>query len=228
MVKVSGFDSACRVIPENRAPWLPLSNSVFCAVMKVYGERSARQTSSDLREFAKRELVGKAQHYKLVINALENPDITLFRCAFVEKSSAPPAALETDFAADSNGFSTIVYARWFSAKYGREIDHNFLVKAHVMTDIRTNIITSVEVRDNRANDSTLLETSAKRFNVKRVSANKGYLAKSYVKGIAAHGAEPFIAPKMNTAFLRPVDASRKKAAVWDEMLHYYLYRKDDF
>jgi len=213
-------------------PRLPLSDAVFCAVMKVYGGMSARRTSSDLRELAERGLIDKAPHYNSVLNALENPDITPYLRALIEESSAPLAAVETDFAADSSGFSTNVYARWFSAKYGREMDYNFWVKAHVMVGTRTNIIASVGVTDHRTNDSpmlpALLETSAKRFSMKRVSADKGYLAESNVKAITAHGAEPFIAPKVNTTFRRPVDASRKKAKEWDKMLHYYLYRKDDF
>jgi len=64
--------------------------------------------------------------------------------------------------------------------------------------------------------------------MQRVSADKGYLSESNVQAIVDRGAEPFIAPKANTAFNRPNDASRKKAASWDKMLHYYLYRKDDF
>lgn len=213
-------------------PRLPLSDSIFCAVMKVYGGMSARRTTSDLREFAERGFIDKAPHYNSVINALENPDLTPFLRALIEESAAPLAALETDFAADSSGFSTNVYARWFNAKYGREMSYNFWLKAHVMVGTRTNIITGVEVTDNRTSDSpmlpALLESSAKRFTMKRVSADKGYLAESNTSAIESYGAEPFIAPKVNTAFVRPNDASRKKAASWDKMLHYYLYRKDDF
>jgi transposase len=213
-------------------PRLPLADQLFCAVMKVYGGMSARRTSSDLRDFAERGLIDKAPHYNSVINALENPDLTPFLRALIEESAAPLAAVESDFAADSSGFSTNVYARWFSAKYGKEMAYNFWVKAHVMVGTRTNIITAVEVTDNRTSDSpilpTLLESSAKRFEMKRVSADKGYLADSNVKAIVAHGAQPFIAPKVNTAFVRPNDASRKKSELWDKMLHYYLYRKGEF
>ena len=110
--------------------------------------------------------------------------------------------------------------------------YNFWLKAHVMVGTRTNIITSVEVTDNRSADSpmlpAMLDTSAKRFTMKRVSADKGYWADSNVQAIAAHGAAPFIVPKSNTNFHPSKDASRKKSAVWNKMLHYYLYRKDDF
>lgn len=213
-------------------PRLPLGDSIFCATMKVYGGMSARRTASDLRDFAANGLIDKAPHYNSVINALENPDITPFLKALIEESAAPLAALESDFAADSSGFSTSVYARWFNAKYGREMAYNFWMKAHVMVGTRTNIITGVEVTDNRVHDSrvlpTLLEGSAKRFTMKRVSADKGYLSDSNVQAIGTHGAEPFIAPKVNTTFSPPPDASRKKSDLWNKMLGYYQYRKDDF
>lgn len=213
-------------------PRLPIADAIFCATMKVYSGMSARRATSDLREFAERGLIDKAPHYNSVINALENPDLTPFLRRLIEESAAPLAAVETDFAADSSGFSTNVYARWFNAKYGREMSYNFWLKAHVMVGTRTNVITAVEVTDHRMHDSpmlpTLLDSSARRFSMKRVSADKGYLADSNVQAIAAHGAEAFIAPKVSTVLNRPIDASRKKSETWDRMLHYYHYRKGDF
>jgi transposase len=42
------------------------------------------------------------------------------------------------------------------------------------------------------------------------------------------GAEPFIPPKVNTQFGFIPDASRRRLATWNKMMHYYLYRRDDF
>jgi hypothetical protein len=219
-------------VQKRGRPRLPLADSIFCATMKVYGGMSARRTTSDLRDSEARGLIDKAPHYNSVINALENPDLTPFLKALIGESAAPLAALETDFAADSSGFTTNQYARWFNAKYGREMAYNRWLKAHVMVGTRTNVVTSVEVTESNVHDCpvlpTLLETSAKRFDMKRISADKGYLSEANVQAIVARGAEPFIPPKVNTAFRRPKDASRKKAAAWDKMLHYYLYRRDDF
>jgi hypothetical protein len=219
-------------IQKRGRPRLPIADSAFCAVMKVYSGMSARRASSDLREFASRGLIDHAPHYNSVLNALENPDLTLILKAMIEESATPLQALETDFAADSSGFSTNTYARWFDAKYGREMSRNLWLKAHVMVGTRTNVVTSVEVTPSNVNDSpvlpALLESSAKRFTMERVSADKGYLSNSNVDAIVAHGAEPFIPPKVNTAFRRPVDASRKKSAVWDKMFHYYRFRRDEF
>jgi hypothetical protein len=220
------------VVQGRGRPRLPLSDSIFCAAMKVYGGMSARRTACDLREFAANGLIDKAPHYNSVLNALENPDLTPFLKALIEESAAPLAALETGFAADSSGFTTSTYGRWFNVKYGREMTYTRWLKAHVICGTRTNIITGVEVTESNVHDSpvlpALLKTSAKRFAMKRVSADKGYLADSNVQAIGAVGAEPFIAPKVNTQFSPPQDASRKKSALWDKMLGYYQYRKEDF
>jgi hypothetical protein len=105
-------------IQKRGRPRLPIADSAFCAVMKVYGGMSARRTSSDLREFAANGLIDRAPHYNSVLNALENPDLTAILKVMIEESATPLTALETDFAADSSGFTTNTYARWFDAKYG--------------------------------------------------------------------------------------------------------------
>src|SRR5579862_238610 len=213
-------------------PRLPLADSIFCATMKCYSGMSARRASSDLREFAERGLIEKAPHYNSVINAMENPDLTPFLKALIEESAAPLATLETDFAADSSGFSTSVYERWFDHKYGREVTRSQWFKAHIMVGTRTNVIASAEITPSNVNDSrmlpALLETSARRFDMKRVSADKGYLSQANVQAIVDHGAEPFIAPKANTRFGVHRDSNGWKNHNWNKMLSYYRYRRDDF
>ncbi len=219
-------------VQKRGRPRLPLSDSIFCAVMKVYGGMSARRTTTALREFAASGLIDKAPHYNSVINALENPDVTPFLKALIEESAAPLATLETDFAADSSGFTTNTYARWFDAKYGREMSKHRWLKAHIMVGTSTNIIASVEVTDSSFNDCpmlpTLLNTAARRFTMERVSADKGYVSDANVQAIAAHGAEPFIPFKVNTPIQYPMDASRKRSAQWMRMLHYYNFRREEF
>jgi transposase len=217
---------------ERGRPRLPLGDAIFCATMKCYSGMSARRATSDMREFADRGLIEKAPHYNSVINAMENPDLTPFLRALIEESAAPLAALETDFAADSSGFSTNCYARWYEAKYGREMSKNIWLKAHIMVGTSTNVVTGVEVTDSRVNDArmlpALLDTSAKRFDMQRVSADKGYLSKLNVQAIADHGAEPFIALKANTRFGVHKDSNGWKPHTWNKMLSYYRYRRDDF
>lgn len=219
-------------VQKRGRPRLPLADSIFCATMKCYSGMSARRVMSDLRDFEARGLIDRAPHYNSVINAMENSDLTPFLMALIEESAAPLATLETDFAADSSGFTTSTYARWFDAKYGREMSRNRWLKAHIMVGTRTNVITGAEVTESNVNDSrmlpALLDTSAKRFAMERVSADKGYLSQSNVQAIVDHGAEPFIAPKANTRFGEHRDSNGWKPHTWNKMLSYYRYRRDDF
>jgi len=219
-------------VQKRGRPRLPFSDSIFCATMKCYSGMSTRRAMSDLRDFEARGLIDKAPHYNSVINAMENPDLTPFLKALVEQSATPLADLETDFAADSSGFSTCIYDRWFSHKYGREITRSQWLKAHIMVGTKTNVITTAEITPSNVNDSRmlpdLLETSAKRFDMKRVSADKGYLSQRNVQAITDYGAEPFISPKANTQFGVHRDSNGWKPHTWNKMLAYYRYRRDEF
>lgn len=102
---------------------------------------------------------------------------------------------------DSSGFSTSVHRRWFDAKYGRVHSVTEFVKAHAMVGTKTNVVTSVEVTPGNINDypilPELLESTARRFDVQRVSADKGYSGRSNVEAIKAAGATPLVAFKAN-------------------------------
>jgi transposase len=183
-------------------PRLPLADSVFCAIMKVYGGASGRRSMTDLREYAARGYIDKAPCYNSVFNALENPDLTRILRALVEESARPLRGVETDFAVDSTGFSSSVHRRWFDAKYGRVHSVSEYVKAHAMVGVKTNIVTSVEATPGNINDYPLLQpllaSTVKRFDVARVSADKGYSGRSNVAAISAAGAVPLVAFKTNT------------------------------
>ena len=88
--------------------------------------------------------------------------------------------VETEFAADSCGFTTCKFTRWFDVKYGVTREKAEWVKAHIMTGVKTNVITAVEIHGKDAADVTqvarLLEATAKGFKVVEVSADKAYTA----------------------------------------------------
>ena len=50
----------------------------------------------------------------------------------VQEVALPLKGVETDFAADSSGFSTSVYDRWFDHKWGKEKKEARWIKAHIM------------------------------------------------------------------------------------------------
>ena len=110
--------------------------------------------------------------------------------------------MESQFAADSSGFSTCRFDRWYDAKWGKEKSQRHWLKAHIVIGTKTNIITAVEVTSSNVNDSPvlprLLDRTAQRFTMAEVSADKAYLSEANLRHIEGHGAYPYIPFKSNT------------------------------
>src|SRR4051812_10233129 len=96
---------------------LPLADAIFAATFKVYSTMSARRFMSDLRESKEQGFLENVPHFNSILNYLENPELRPILTNMIEASAAPLRAVETDFAADSSGFSTSRYERWFDHKY---------------------------------------------------------------------------------------------------------------
>jgi transposase len=66
----------------------------------------------------------------------------------------------------------------------------------------------------------LLETTAKRFQVAELSADKGYIGKSNLEAVVNAGAVPYIPFKSNT--------TGKGSELWRKMWHYYQFNRSEF
>jgi hypothetical protein len=104
----------------------------------------------------------------------------------IVESSPPLKAIESDFAIDSSGFTSSRYTSWYSAKYGKEMEGHDWIKVHLMCGVTTNIVTSVEISGAYAHGtnffSPLMQTTAKRFDIGEVSAEKRLLKSSELDG----------------------------------------------
>src|SRR5205807_4325436 len=121
-----------------------------------------------------------------------NPELKPILMDMIETSAEPLKAVEHDFAADSTGFSTCRYERWFDHKHGGTRFKRDFVKVHIMCGVKTNIVTAVEIHGQDASDSPLLppllDTTRKVFEVREVSGDKGYLSYKNARTIANAGA----------------------------------------
>jgi transposase len=218
----------CSGIPvapsKNGRPRLPLSDAVFNVAFKVYSTFSQRRFMSDLREAHNRGYISKVPHFNSISNYLENPELTPILHALITQSSLPLRSVETDFAADSSGFTTSRFTRWFDVKYGKERVKQDWVKAHIMCGVKTNIVTAVEIHGQNASDSKLLPalvtTTAHNFKVAEVSADKGYASRSNSDFVASIGAIPYIA-----------FSSHHKGGgggTWEKMFHYFQFKREEF
>src|SRR5262249_15834259 len=134
------------------------------------------------------------------------------------------ASVKIDFAVDSSGFGTSRYTRWYDHKFGRMREQAQWVKAHIMCGVKTNIVTAVEIGEERSGDSPVLRplvsTTAKDFAISEVSADAAYGSGANVAMIAHHNGTPFIAFKRN--------ATGKAGALYEQMFHYFMYKREEF
>jgi len=223
------LDDLCRGIPEperqkNGRPPLPIHDALFAACYKIYSTVSGRRFMTDLRDAQAKGYIAKVPCYNSIFNYLENPALTPILSALIAESGKPLKAVEVDFAADSSGFTTSRFIRWYDHKYGKVRQEHEWVKVHLMCGVATHVVTAVEIRDKDASDTKLLpalvDATAQNFNVKEVSADKGYGSVSNYKAIASHGAVPYIAFKS----IHTVRAG----GLWRKMFHLWQFNRDKF
>jgi hypothetical protein len=114
-----------------------MSDMAFTAVAKVYAGLSARRFDSDVRGATAKGLTDQDPHFNSVLRYLRSPEMTPVLKGLVELSALPLKGVETDFAADSTGFSTCRFARWYDEKWGHEKTKREWIKLHAMTGVRT-------------------------------------------------------------------------------------------
>jgi transposase len=209
--------------PQGRKP-IPLADAIFSAVFKVYSTVSARRFTSDLCDAQGKGYIEKVPHFNSVLNYLENPDLFPILRGMIERAATPLRAVESNFAVDSTGFTGCRFVRWFDVKYNRFTAKQDWVKAHICTGVTTNVVTAIEIHGKDAGDAiqlpALVESTAKRFTMKEVSADKGYSGRDCHEAIDRAGATPFIAFKAN--------ATGAIGGLFGKMFHYFNYRRDDF
>ncbi|HEX5732729.1 MAG TPA: transposase [Blastocatellia bacterium] len=205
-------------------PRLQYKDMIFAAAYKVYCGMSARRFNTDFCEAQIKGHVSKSAHFNSVNRYLANPALTPLLRELIAYSSLPLKAIETDFAVDSSGFSTCQYVRWFDTKYGKKVDAHDWIKVHLMTGVKTHIVTSVEITGRYEHDSpqlaALVKQTADNFTVKEVSGDKGYSSLESHELIAAVGATPYIAFKGN--------ATGGIGGLFQKMFHFYTYKRDEF
>ncbi len=211
-------------------PRLPLSDVVFGLAYKSYTTMSGRRFTSGLKEAEADGLVSKAAHYNSAFRYLENPELTPLLKALIEQSASPLKAVETDFAVDSSGFATSTYARWYDHKWGKERSKQTWVKAHLMCGVNTHIVTSVEITPSESSDNlqfpTLVNKTAKTFDIKEVSADKAYTDRRNLHAVQAVGGTAYIPFKVNST--GQGDHHHKFDGLWNRMWHFYNFNRETF
>lgn len=213
----------------NGRPSLPLSDVLFGASMKVWGKLSARRAEGDAQEWKKLGYVQKVPHFNSILNFMDDPTVTPLLQVLIMETAAPLVAFEKEqaYAADGTGFATGVYGTWSENKHGvpKEKKHRKYIKTHVIAGTYTHAVTYVAPTDGHVSDMDMLpelvQQMAKRFPVKEVSADKGYLSKLNAEIIAKCGAVPYIMFRDNSTGTRGPEG-------WNSMWHSFSGDRDEY
>lgn len=227
----------CKNLPEpvrergKGRPPLSLPDVIFASVTKIYSTISGRRFSTDLRDAKARGYLAHLPHYNSVFKYLESESLTPYLYELISLSAAPLKSIETDFAVDSSGFSTGQFTRWLDVKNSTKEDRRHWLKLHLMVGVKTNIVTSVEVSDGFAHDYPYFKglvdrTANAGFQMKEVSADKGYLGASNMLATLQRGAIPYIPFKSNS--VPHANDYGAKSQLWTRMYHFYALNRPEF
>jgi transposase len=142
----------------------------------------------------------------------------------IVESSRPLASVEVDFGCDSTGFMTPRYGAWISHKYGIAKKRQDWCKVHFTCGLRTNIITSVVIKDKDAADIAQLPEMVKEtrqtFTIRDFTADKAYASNENFNAINDVGAVGYIPFKSNT--------TGAVGGLYEKMFHYFSFRREEF
>ena len=208
---------------------MPIADMLFEATYKIYAGFSARRFTSDIQSALRDGLIDHAPHFNSINRYLASPALTPLLKSLIEASASPLSAIEVDFAVDSTGFATTNYTRWFNHKWGKERTKQTWVKAHVMTGVKTNIVTAVEATATESADAPqlpdLLAATAQTFAVRELSADKAYSSKRNLRAVEAPGGTAYIPFKVNST---PAQGHHTFDSLWSRMWHFCNFQRDEF
>ena len=113
-------------------PRLPLADMVYTGAVKVYSGFSARRFDCDVQEAHRQGLITATPSFNSVNRYIADSDLTPIIMGLIERSAAPLSVAESQFAADSSGFSTCRFDRWFDHKWGKEKSKRHWLKTHIV------------------------------------------------------------------------------------------------
>lgn len=136
-------------VPENHRegrgrPQMPIRELLFASTLKVYSQFSLRRFMCDLANAKAKGFIMNAPCYSLIGKFMERSDITPILSGLIQQSSLALRSVETDFAVDSSGFRTTKFTDYCRERHRTAQSHEWL-KCHIITGVKTNVITGVEV-----------------------------------------------------------------------------------
>lgn len=230
------LNDLCKTIEEKPytfgRPKLPMRDMVFSSALKVYSTFSLRRFSTDMRDAKDKGLIAVVPYYSTVARYMENSELTQILNDLITTSSLPLRTIESSFGIDSTGFSPSKFSRWFSHKYGQIRDRKIWYKLHLVNGNATHIITSCEVTTQFISDMNelpkLTEETHANFDMKQLSADKGYLSDNNLMFLDKLGIAGYIPFKTNTAPITDKQSKNYHSDIWRNAYNYFAMHQSGF
>lgn len=202
-----------------------LGDTIFNMIFKVYSTFSGRRFTTDMRTAKEKEYINSTMHFNSIFNYFRKKELTSLLAQIVTLTSLPLRTVEKKFAIDSTGIGTSIYQKWYSYKYGKEINSRRWLKCHFVTGVKSNIITSVRITPEYDNDCPLLpemaKETAKYFDMEELSADKEYLSKDNFQTVNNLNGTLFIPFKINSK-------ASGNGMIWKKMYHYFMLKNEEY
>jgi transposase len=232
---VSAVPELPRASEKGGRPSLPLSESLYCAILKVYSGLSGRRASGVYANVHDRELLSRLPNYMVASRTLNRPEATLILYRLLSLSAAPLAGLEEGgvIAPDSTGVQTTSFGGWREEKHGEKRQKKWL-KVHAMVGTKTHVIVRAVVSEQNSGDAPefkpLLRGAVEDgFRPFAVVADKGYLSADNYALAGSLGIEPFIPFRAGTVS-NEVNRIRgvRKPDSWVKAYHLFQANRAEF
>lgn len=203
------------------------SDQIFSLVFKMYTGLSWRRFDTDLREAMGNQFINTAASTSTLARYMDDPALTPILHDLILCSALPMKGYDTCFAIDGTGFNSDRYARWFTEKWGKVVEHHGRdwAKLHLVCGTDTHIITCAEVSDWRDHDNkyfeALVAATSDHFDVRTVAADKAYTSRRNMTFVDDMGAVLYAPFKSN---VRQPDLTDNSA--WARMLRMFLTDHD--
>lgn len=198
---------------------------ITSALIMSHANLSGRRAQSVLHEAWLHKYIKTVPSPSKMWSFMKSEQLTLMLHALVIISATPLNCAETCLAVDASGFRTTSYSDWFGEKH-KYAKYNEWLKLHIICGVATHVIANAVVTPKDVGDNVeflpLLDGVLKYFKVKKVVADKGYLARENYSMCAHNDIQLFVPFKSNST------GKARGSYAWAEAYAYAMSNPDAF
>ncbi len=208
-------------------PPIPKSDMLKCCAIKVFNCFSSRRTMAELQLAYAYGYIGSVPHFNILSKYMRDSDMTCHLHALCDTLAYPMVGIEEIFAIDATGFSAPNKGKWVKIRMSRDYTGiRDWKKLHAVCGVNTLTITACKVTDGRRSDmkefKPLVKQTAKRFRMREICADAGYLSRKNCTVAESVGAVPYIKPKKGST------PSAMRHPSWRRMIRLWIENEETF